>query len=194
MICTAFKQFKLYIIHHIDTSVYMFYVFCFWEATVSSLSHSNLHSVQRRGTGSCHVFDFHSFSSERHIKLIRVNNLGALLSRGSAGLAWLCAGDTDGAVIPTPTGRMGCRGAVRFTKGGRTLNWSECTGGRRGLHFRQTIWIFVCVFYVAMTVICPWLTTHFNLLLWKRLGNFSTEHLLSTKPIKWDKRENKLLF
>lgn len=61
----------------------------------------NSPSVQRQGTGSRHWLDFHTVpSTERHIKLIRVNNCGgALLSRAPIGLAWPGSGDTDGLVI-----------------------------------------------------------------------------------------------
>lgn len=65
------------------------------------LSLPNSPSVQRWGTRSRHWLDFHTVpSTERHIKLIRVNNCGsALLSRAPTGLAWPGSGDTDGLVI-----------------------------------------------------------------------------------------------
>lgn len=61
----------------------------------------NSHSVQRQATGSQRWLDFHTVpSTERHIKLIRVNNCGgALLSRAPIGLAWPGSGHTDGLVI-----------------------------------------------------------------------------------------------
>lgn len=61
----------------------------------------NSPSVQRQGTGSRHLLDFHTIpSTERHIKLIRVNNCGgALLSGAPISLAWPGHGHTDGLVI-----------------------------------------------------------------------------------------------
>lgn len=61
----------------------------------------NSPSVQRQGTGSRHWLDFHTIpSTERHIKLIRVNNCGgALLSGAPISLAWPGHGHTDGLVI-----------------------------------------------------------------------------------------------
>lgn len=66
-----------------------------------SLRLPNSPSVQRQGTGSRHWLDFHTIpSTERHIKLIRVNNCGgALLSRAPISLAWPGSGHTDGLVI-----------------------------------------------------------------------------------------------
>lgn len=61
----------------------------------------NSPSVQRQGTGSRHWLDFHTIpSTERHIKLIRVNNCGgALLSGAPISLAWPGSDHTDGLVI-----------------------------------------------------------------------------------------------
>lgn len=61
----------------------------------------NSPSVQRQGTGSRHWLDFHTIpSTERHIKLIRVNNCGgALLSGAPISLAWPGHDHTDGLVI-----------------------------------------------------------------------------------------------
>ncbi|CAK6968777.1 Hypothetical predicted protein [Scomber scombrus] len=72
-------------------------------------------SVQRQGTRSRHWLDFHTVpSTERHIKLIRVNNCGgALLSRAPIGLAWTGSGDTDGLVISV----LGAEGTDEYVVG-----------------------------------------------------------------------------
>lgn len=86
-------------------------VFFFFPPTLSLFPGSCSHppsprlpdspSVQRQGTGSRHWLDFHTIpSTERHIKLIRVNNCGgALLSGAPISLAWPGSGHTDGLVI-----------------------------------------------------------------------------------------------
>lgn len=109
---------------HIFMSIYLFLLqssppsslwICFYSALTppflslfpGSRSHPpslrlpNSPSVQRQGTGSRHWLDFHTIpSTERHIKLIRVNNCGgALLSRALISLAWPGSGHTDGLVI-----------------------------------------------------------------------------------------------
>lgn len=69
--------------------------------TLSAQPLPNSPWVQRQGTGSRLWLDFHTTpSTERHVKLIRVNNCGGALLRGAPiSLARPGHGHTDGLVI-----------------------------------------------------------------------------------------------
>lgn len=64
---------------------FFFYYFSLFLLTRTPQVRPDSPSVQRQGTGSRHWLDFHTIpSSERHIKLIRVNKCGGALLSGTA--------------------------------------------------------------------------------------------------------------
>lgn len=94
----------------------------------------DFHSVQQQGTGSWHWLDFHTApSTERHIKLIRVNNCSrGLLSRAPIGLAWPDSGDADGLVISLlgAKGMHEARGSwfMAPCEGNQQSEWNQSNG------------------------------------------------------------------